>query len=448
MEYKINFIKKILASFKTDSIAFDTFYTSLWHITSKCIGFLIPYFIAIKYGVSDQTDAFFIAYAVIWFLCVVFSSAGQLTLVPFIAEKKSKKEDLNVFITNIIKTSFFVILIILIIFLVLSKFFLNLVNTSIQRDTKAIFDFILILSPTVLFYTYGGIFEGYLNYHKKFWIYPLSLAFRSLTIIIIFLLFSTKLNIYSVAIGYLIGEFVLLLNLYFVSVKKLGYKFVSLLNEDTTDRLKHFFKIAFFQIAFTVLTAINPLIDKTIAFIFAEGNLSILEYAEKIYLIFYNAIAVIFSKVLLSYWSDSYFLEPMSNLRNKILDASKKTILFCLPICIIVFLFKFSIANIIFNRGNINAEQVMLIASLVGVFIYQLIPAMIFKIFVNYYVINKLTTFLLATSVVRVILNVFFDIICINLFGIIGIVYSTLIHTTISIALFLLYFYKSNKVTP
>ena len=418
--------------------------TTIWHITGKSFGFFVPFFIATWFGINKQTDAFFFSYSIIWFAIVVSSNIGRTLAVPFIASKRSKSEDINAFLSSTISQTVIYLLCSMTICLLLLKPLLEIITKFEPKTIDLIMLISLILSLTVVFYTAGSFIEGLLNYNKKFWFSSLALAIRSIFIILIMYLLRNKVGIFSIVLGYIIGEGIYFLLLYYCACIEFKFKFKWNIkpNVDTI----HFFKAAFSQIIFVILTACNPLIDRAMASFLGTGSISLLEYSEKIYFIFYNMVPFVLSRVLLTYWSESFYEHENKNFHSNVISTAIKAVLITLPVCFIVYYFKYPITHFALNRGNFPDEKLLELSNLVGYNIFLLIPTIILMFFINYFIVIKAINVLILIGFVKLILNIIGNIIGIKLMGLPGIILSSVFHTTISASILLFIFLRHRKM--
>ena len=420
-----------------NTIAWDIFTTSFWHILAKTIGFFIPVLIASLYGINQETDALFLAYSIIWTITVISSSIGSGIAVPFIAEKSAKNEDINLFINNILS---YTITILLTFFIILFCAFKPLIAITTAFDSitnSLIFNLTLILSPTAMFLTAGGFIEGLLNYHRKFWIPCIALAIRSCVILISILFLKLQFGIYSIAFAYIAGEFIYFLLLLITTKKILNFSLKWNLGNKT--EMFGFLKVAFFQTAYISFVGINHLINKTMASYVGIGSVTILEYSEKIYFIFYNLLPFVFSKVLLTHWSVLFYEQQVKELKNHVIKMAKLILLISIPICIILYFLKDQITELVFLRGNFPISSISITSKLVGLQMILLIPSILNIVFTKYILVLKATKVLFLISIARTIINIIGNIIGIKLFGLAGILLSTIFQfSLVSIVLFII----------
>ena len=93
---------KKLTNIRNRPLVWDTIKTTFWSVIGRGAGFLIPFFIAAWFGVSEETDAFFFAYGIILFLSGIFAPVVESVIVPYVAEARSNNEDVGKFIGNIL----------------------------------------------------------------------------------------------------------------------------------------------------------------------------------------------------------------------------------------------------------------------------------------------------------------------------------------------------------
>lgn len=428
---------------KLNPVFFDTIINSIWHIIGKGIGFFIPIFIASIFGINNATDAFFFSYSIVWFITVVISNTSQTAIVPLIAEKQGNSGAINEYINDLIIKLIAILLILCIIVLIIIKPLILIITNFSEDVVNKIFLIILFLFPTILFLASSGFIEGLLNFHKKYWASPLATSLRSTVILIIIFLFSRSLNILSIVLGYLTGELVYLLILLYLAGKY--YNFKLNFKKGKTKSFRTFFQGSLGIFMFCFFNEINFIVDNSMSSYLGVGSVSLIVYSEKIFLILYNILPLMLSKVLLSDWSIYWHIEKKERLLDIAFSLIKKFALFFVPIFLILFLLRQEITTLVYLRGNFPADKIHQVSELVGFQILIIIPTLLIMIISRYLVVIKQTNVLILISVLRTVINVVGNLICMKIFGLVGILISTLLHTSLFAIYLFTHVFISNK---
>ena len=402
--------------------------TLVFHVFSKGVGFFIPFLIARWFGLNQDTDSFFLSYSVIWFFCIVFSDIGRSLAVPFISEKISQKKSSTDFINSIMSFIIIFLLVLYIFFLCTFKPILSTITGLSLETTNHIYIMSIILFPTIIFLAMSGFLEGFTNQSKNFLLPPIALTIRSLSIIAILFALKDILKIYSIAFSYLIGEFIYLVTLLTATNKILNFKYR--LSFKKTVETMVFLKKSIYHFFYVAFTAGCSLVDKLSASFLSIGSISYITYCEKIYLVFFNLLSLIPARILLSYWSEEYYSKPNNhNLISKIIKTSLVIIIFFTMVCTILSYYSFEITKLFFLKGVfLNKDDILMVSKLTKIAIYTLLPTTIMLIITRYYLILQDTKTLMKVGLFKIVLNIAGNIIGIKYFGIIGIIWSLLIH--------------------
>jgi len=195
-----------ISNFYTRPLVQDTVKTTIWSTAGKAVGFLIPFFIAAWFGVSEETDAFFFAYGLILFFSAIFAPVVESAIVPYIAEARTKDEDIGKFVGNILSVSSIGLIVLAGIILLIIKPVLSVVTRFNAEGLNLVYRILLMTSPLVVLLFLTSILAGTLNTYKKFIFPAVTPALRAVVVLICVFTFKERLGVYAIALGYLIGE--------------------------------------------------------------------------------------------------------------------------------------------------------------------------------------------------------------------------------------------------
>jgi putative peptidoglycan lipid II flippase len=262
-------------------------------LLSNLLGFLIPIYIAYVYGISKQTDNFFLSYSVITFVNVIFSSAISSVTVPFLKEKLEDKKWLNSFISSFFNFC--------LKYIGLGSILIFIILLPVSHVIKSNFIFYLALSVPILFFTVLNSFcYGILNSFDRFNMAAMSPFSRAIIIFITIYFFNSSLGMVAVILGYNLGELFKLIHLLYI-IKTRNNLSISL-KERNYGLIKNFLKEGSFQAISTTISCASPLIDKIVASFLVVGSLSVLDYGDKVVLVF-TILLNAFLVIILSKWS-------------------------------------------------------------------------------------------------------------------------------------------------
>ncbi len=417
----------------------DTITTTLWSNIGRGMGFLVPFFIAYWFGISGETDVFFFAYGVILFVSGVFAPVVEGLLIPYIVEIDIAKRNSVQFVNHLITKSAIWIAIFSVFFVCTVPFALRLAAKFTPSSLKLLTILLLEITPLLLLLSWTSILSGFFN-AKKLFIFPaLSPAIRAIVNLIVICALKNRIGIHSVAIGYVLGETVRFLVL-FIAAKMNNYHIrLTLAHEPLITQFMG--KMAYQSVSMAVVGFL-PIINKFFASWLQQGSISILEYADRVYIIPITFLSSGLMVTLLSHFSDKYYEYGKKKLVTLVNKAAVGTAILTIPLTLILMALSGKIAYLIYGHGafdlsKINDVGVVLFFNFMG-----LTPYMLGIIFVRAHLAIKNTPILMNGALLNIIANCCFVAILIRFLGIRGIAISVFLVSVIN-AIFLAYnFYK------
>ena len=422
----------------------DIIITTGWSILGKAAGFLIPFFIAAWFGVSSATDAFFFAYGLTFCLSSIFAPVVESVIVPFIAEIKAKDEtEVRTFLGNTLIVGIVGLALLGGLFIVISRPLLGYVTSFSQESLKLIFWLFVETMPLLVLIVGTSLLSGALNAYKVFWLPAISPAFRAVIILFVVLIFKDKIGVHSIAIGYVAGEvFRLLILLNEVTKRRILSFNISI---ELNPKFFKFIKTSFYQVIGTVVLAFNPIVDKTMGSWLGPGNVSILEYADRLYQIPSTLIGYGLFVVLLSHWSDEFYQGNEGVFMQKVIYTAKLVGILTLSLSFILFLMRQPLVNLVYGHGDFPVQYLSLVAAVWSLYLIGLAPTIVGLVFVRAHIVEKNTKFLMVIGIINFILNIILNLLLIRPIGVFGLALSTTITYSISAAILFFFFVKDRS---
>ena len=396
---------------------------------SNVLGFLVPVYIAFVYGVSKHTDQFFLSYGVITFINIIFSTAISTVTVPFIKEKMEDKVWLREFIS-----AFFYYSSKFLGIACLSVFLLLLIADHFISNEFLLY---FTLSVPILFFSILNSFcYGVLNSFHQYNTAALSPFSRAVIIFLTIFLFSGRLGVVAVILGYNLGEMVKFLQLIFI-IKRRNNIDVSL-KVKNYGLIKKFVREGSYQAISSSISCAAPLIDKIVAAFLAVGSLSVLDYGDKVALIL-GVLLNAFLVVVLGKWATevaarSFRLNKMVHILVSIFGLSAFVFL-------LVAFGRSMLVNILYPTLPHDKKDIIawiIVLNTAG-FVFNSVNQVINIGNIAF----KATAILVKTSMIKAVINLVLDVVFGLKWGVIGIVISTVfVHLSGLIINFLIFKYK------
>jgi len=435
----ITVLSKLWSRINSRPLVHDSITTTIWSTIGKAVGFLIPFFIASWFGVTAETDAFFFVYGIILFLSGIFYSVVEKIMVPFIVEVKSNGEDVGRFIGSVLTVVTVILFILCGLIILTAKPILSIVTKFDTESLNLVFIILLEIAPLIIFLTWTSTLAGAIRAYKRFVIPAVSPAFRAIISLLIIFIFRNFWGIHAVAIGYVIGELFRFLILFIFIYKKRLFKINLCFNIDKT---KGFLKVSSYQVLGMLAVGLSPIIDKMMASWLETGSVSILEYANRLYMIPVTFLSTGLMVVLLSYWSERYYKLGKQKLKEDVKKALKVVSLIAIVITFVLIIFNRIIVSVAFGRGEFNMEKLPEVG---WVFVFYLVgfaPYMAGQIFVQSHLVLKNTKALLKCGLYITLLNILLNYIFMKFFKVAGIALATSFTSIFSLCYLGIVFYK------
>lgn len=419
----------------------DSITTTLYTAFGKGAGFLIPFFIAAWFGVSPEMDAFFFAYAIIFFFATSFSIVIESIIVPFIAEADAKGEDVGLFVGRVLGISAVGIGALTVVLLLAIKPMMSVISNFSPEGLELIFIILLETSPLAILLVWTSVLSGSFNAYRNFSAPALSPAFRAFVTLAFIYLLKDAFGVHSIAWGYVAGEVSRLLILMLILKKQRLFELK--LAFSWNEKFKDFLKVSSYQVAGMSLAVLSPLIDRIMASWLSPKSVSMLEYSEKLFFIPSNLFTMGFLTVLLSKWSNEHY---NGGDLNKGLSRILKTLTpFLLVFTAACFLLGGPATKAIYGSGTISGEDLATIAVLFSFFVLGIPAIMVGHIFSRGLLVQKDTVSLFKVASFKVALNIILNLVFISYFGLPGIAISSTVTAILAMAAYYYYFRMLKK---
>lgn len=333
-------------------------------IISKVLGFTREVVLAANYGTSIYSDAYLISITIPTVMFVGISSALGNTYIPFFYKiKEQNNENKAIEFTNNLTNIVIIICIFLsIVFVFDAKNIVNLFAVGFEGEVfNLAIKFTRILIPGIIFTGITNILIRYLNVNDSF-IIPSLISVPYSIIIIISIFLSSKINIYILVYGTLLGIISQFVFQILFAYKK-GYKYR--LHIDIKDEnIKELVKLTIPVFLGISVNQINTLVDRTIASTLVEGSISSLNYANKlngfVMGIFVSSIVTVIYPMLSSLSAKN----DIKSFKKSVQKSVNSILIIVFPIAIGAMALSTPIVKLLFQRGSfdLRATQMTSIA--------------------------------------------------------------------------------------
>lgn len=410
---------------------------------ARILGALVPVIIAWRFGIGADTDIFFFAFAIIMFLTSIFSSTMETISVPFLAAYKRDGINIGSFIGMVLIIIIALTALLAISCAVLLVPILRLATRFSLQQVDHIRNMVLFIIPVFTSVVSSSIVVGALNVESYFFVPSISSSFRSVVGLAFIYFGSGFWGIYVLPSGYIVGEFLRVAMLYCYALRKQVFH----LRFDISiwPHVREFLHKGSFHVGSALLGGLNPLVDRSLSLWIGLGSISIIEYADRLNAFPVMLLLSIFP-VILSRWSNDETSSSIQRLRIQMWRALKMLFLPTLLLIVAGVAFSESLVRFVYQHGGFPKEKVLIVSYTFSAYLIGLMPYILSQIIVQGYIVRKATRVLFFFAAVRVILNIVFDYIFMQIWGVVGIAISSTACTFIITILLILPFYdRSNE---
>ncbi len=387
-------------------------------------GALIPFFLAHFYGVSPATDAFFFVFGVLLLALETFSHLLEAVLLPDLAVFQKRSEKMFYFGNSVLTVTLGISIVFFGFFSIAAPFFLGHWSGSGGEFAGRVSRLLLEMSPFLFLGACTCMANGIFYAHKIFWMPALSPLIRSGIVVISILLAHGRLGIHAATQGFAAGEAVRT-SLTFLLLAQLTSWRPKLHWKEIEGEVKVFLNHAAFQVLAIVAFNLFLVTDQWFASRLGEGKLSLFSYSDRLFLIPYQLFGAGFLHILHSDWSDLYHQEPTEIFLAKIGKDIRVVLGIAAVFSFLAWGFSPFAVRLAFGHGHMQPEDLRVIGTLFGWQMIGFIPAVVNLIYSRIFFILKKSRFYFAYSWGRFFLKVVLNVLFMGIYGLKGIVVST-----------------------
>ena len=415
-------------------IAKSTLAIIIFSLIGKVFGFFRESLTAYVFGAGIEMDAFSLAQGATATISAFVTQAIATTYIPSVqkAENDHGSSRKNYFTNNLLLIASLVSFVLIILGIVFPKQIALLTVSTKNPETYAIvIKLIQVGMPVVLFSSWVGVMEGYLQHGGKFAATGAIAIPLNLTYIIYLALFSHHVGIMGLTIASVLGilaQFLFLLP----NAMKIGYR-PKLVADFKDEYVQNAIMLALPVFVSVSVNDINIIVNRRLASTMCEGAASILYYSNKLNTmiigIFITAITAIVFPILTRTLGSGDM-----KLGKKVMNASVKTVLFiAVPATVGLIILARPIIEIAFVRGSFTAANGIAATSTLRCYSLSLISISVINVLNRIYYSIGDTKTPFYVGVTNVAINVGLNLLVARHFGTNGLAASVSIATTIAV---------------
>jgi len=348
-------------------------------IFCRILGLVREVVISNKYGISIETDAFFVAF-MIPNLLRSFLAEGALNtaFIPVFTEYLTvqDKKKAEYFASNILNILSVVLFIVVLLGIWGAPLLINVIaigfKSNIYKYELAV-NLTRTMFPYIGFVAIAALFMGILNSYNHFLVPALSPAMLNISIIFFAFILSLKYGIYSLAIGVILGGVgQVLIHLPVLIKNKINYKFIIDLKDPGVKKIMRLLLPAMLGLG---VTQINVIVDKIIASNLIDGSISALYYANRLVQFPLGAFGIAISIAIFPTLSKHVAENDIFELKKSFLFGLKMLLFITFPSAVGLIVLKTPLVRLIFEHGIFNKIGTLMTADAlmyysIGLFAY------------------------------------------------------------------------------
>ena len=350
-----------------------TLIVTIFNLLGFGLAFLSNVVISAKFGAGYNLDCYIVALSVPNYIVSVLSIILSYTFIPIftkysIDEKNEAWTVANIFL-NIVTIFLVVVCVFLIIF---SDQIITLVAPGFKLDHQYYASQLFrIYTPIILFSALNELIASIFYSNNKF-VTPLLNKVISPVLTISFVhIFSLSLNVKSIILASLIAAIIQFSILLIQLFKFPGFKFqfkVSIKNPGVIM----IFKLMAPLLLSTFFYKLFPIVDSSILSTLNIGDISRINYANKIQLFIASIISSVFSVQVFSLFSQLSAEENWEKLKTQASVFIRFLLFISIPVSMFTFLFSENIVKLVYERGSFGPNDTIAVSHFLSIYILAL----------------------------------------------------------------------------
>ena len=421
--------------------------TGLVSLAGKGAGFLVPIFAAAWFGAGSDTDAFFLAYAVVLFGVGIWGTGLETVAISQVARWLSEPrvnvdQELAWARRWVLGSAAAGIVVLAAVHLLV---ILPTVSAHVSWRTSV---FSLgILFPMFFAAASNSLLTGGLAAAGHFSLASGSQALRGIGALVGAALVRGPLGVLSLALGYTLGEWArwLLLSSYWRYLRRRAARPLHPVDPEVVRGLRRAALVAAGpQMAAFALVGVAPLAERWVSGGIGAGAVTYLDYGARLYAVPSSLFDASVAGVLQSYWAGQYYRGTPHVVTHSVRRIVLLALLIATTVAAVAWFERQFLVSLALHRGAFTLADAQVVAVVFGVLMLGFPTGMAALVLERAYMAAQSTRVLLAVAVVKLVVRVSAAIIGGSLFGLIGVAIAQPVTTLADLALLGLFWRRSH----
>lgn len=404
-------------------------------LASRGAAFLVPLAVAAWFGIGAVTDAWFWALAFPTFALVLAGTALGTTATPPMAEiRETAPERLPAFIGGLVVWSALFALSLGVLMCLLAPSYLERFSGFNTDTANMAVVFLWELVPFAVLTASGTVLRAGCEVGGRFYGVAVTPVIRAAVVLAVTWLALEPIGPHALALGLVIGELVQFLWWAWL-LAQTGVRPVVTFTIDPAVRQvgRDLAPI----LGGEMLVALNLIVDKGFAAMLTEGSVSTLEYADRARVIPQTLLQSSLAMVAFAAWSNLRAQGELEKARSAVDQALRWTLALSTPVLAGMFIGRFVLTELMFQRGAFTPEDTLATASVLGWYLPGILPNLLGILAVRAHIVERNLTIIFWLGVVSVMCNGVLNALLMTPMGLEGLALSTTLNMLVVPALYL-----------
>lgn len=394
--------------------------------------------IAWKFGASDMLDAFLIAYIVPSFIINLIAGSINAALIPTYIQVRENEgpENAQKLYESATTTSILFLVICAGAVVFSAPFYMRVLASGFDPDKlRLTLTLLYVMSPVMVLSGITTIRSAALNAVEKFALPSLIPMTTPLITVIFIMAGGGFLSIYALALGLVFGQIAETYLLGYV-LKRQGIK-ATFGWHGMDANLRLVIKQFTPMLAGAFIMGSSPLVDQSFAASLPNGNVSLLNYGNKVISFPMYIAATAIGTSVLPYFSSIMAQNDWRTARQMLNQYLKLIFLLAIPAVLLLVIFSEPLVRILLQRGAFTEQDTKITAQVLALGALQIPFYLGGTLITRLISATKANHIFTKIAIVNMIVNIITDYLLMNAYGVAGISLSTSIVYCISFSMLL-----------
>ena len=382
-------------------------------LISKGLGFVREIVFAGSFGLSKDFDIYLVGSVIPTLINTAIIYLGQNFFIPSYNKIKSEKGDTVTFFNTFLWLFVFSGIVLAAILFFFSDFIIELylANSSfaIQSVASNIFKIFVVSIP---FNAAVALIIAFLQAEFEFKAPAVSQLWVNISVIVLTLLFSGKINVYIIPLGFIIGTALQLVYLLVKVKKNIKFELPHVSKARTLISITS--STLLMTIFIEIISQFYILADRFFIKSVDTGGIAALNYAQNLFILPVSIFSIALSTAIFPSFSQRYHLNKGEELNNSLISALNINVFLSLPLTFLFGFFGIYIISLFYQTGNFNYKDTITTFNVLRILSFSLL------FYAAYSVLNKLIygmgalKFLFVITIIGITIKFLFNLLLVS----------------------------------